>query len=391
MADNKKRYDALFISFVSSDDTYEVLAGTNTLSEGGTRHTVTFISSHEGYDASDSWINDIAVLKVSPAFPIDSVTVAPIQLPEKDEEVPDNANVTTIGWGKHWYFGEIQDGLRKVDIHIWQQWLCESVWHDINYNVHPTQICAIRFKNNKHYDACTGDEGGPLLYEGKVVGLVSWGHFCGAMDGKHIAFAPPRTAGSTYFNYKKFHSVVLLAIVDARCRFSLIDIGCNGRVSDGGVYANSLISSALRENWLKVSLQKNATHWCGATILNQDWALTAAHCVEVLHLVLFCKDVTHEDTYEVLAGTNSVTEGGTRHTVTDISSHEGYNASDSWVNDIAVLKVSPAFPIDGVTVAPIQLPEQGEEVPDSATATVVGWGKLWYFGPYPDGLLKVDV
>ncbi|XP_049788663.1 hypodermin-B-like [Schistocerca nitens] len=162
-----------------SDDTYEVLAGTNTLSEGGTRHTVTFISSHEGYDASDSWVNDIAVLKVSPAFPIDSVTVAPIQLPEKDEEVPDNANVTTIGWGKHWYFGQIQDGLRKVDIHIWQQWLCESVWQDINYNVHPTQICAIRFKNNKHYDACTGDEGGPLLYEGKVVGLVSWGHFCG--------------------------------------------------------------------------------------------------------------------------------------------------------------------------------------------------------------------
>ncbi|XP_049789237.1 mite allergen Eur m 3-like [Schistocerca nitens] len=130
----------------------------------------------------------------------------------------------------------------------------------------------------------------------------------------------------------------------------------------------------------RVSLQKNATHWCGATILNQDWALTAAHCVEV-----------SEDTYEVLAGTNSVIEGGTRHTVTDIISHEGYNASDSWVNDIAVLKVSPAFPIDGVTVAPIQLPEQGEEVPDSATVTVVGWGKLWYFGPYPYGLLKVNV
>ncbi|XP_047113601.1 putative nuclease HARBI1 [Schistocerca piceifrons] len=79
----------------------------------------------------------------------------------------------------------------------------------------------------------------------------------GAMDGKHTAFAPPRTAGSTYFNYKKFHSVVLLAIVDARYRFSLIDIGCNGRVSDGGVYANSLISSALRENWLKVPQQKS--------------------------------------------------------------------------------------------------------------------------------------
>ncbi|XP_049799807.1 uncharacterized protein LOC126235116 [Schistocerca nitens] len=79
----------------------------------------------------------------------------------------------------------------------------------------------------------------------------------GAMDGKRIAFAPPRTAGSAYFSYKKFHSVVLLAIVDARYQFSLIDIGCNGRVSDGGVYAHSLINSALLENWLNVPQQKS--------------------------------------------------------------------------------------------------------------------------------------
>ncbi|XP_049769195.1 uncharacterized protein LOC126106842 [Schistocerca cancellata] len=79
----------------------------------------------------------------------------------------------------------------------------------------------------------------------------------GAMDGKHIAFAQPRTAGSAYFSYKKFHSIVLLAIVDARYRFSLIDIGCNARVCDGGVYASSLISNALQENWLKIPQQKS--------------------------------------------------------------------------------------------------------------------------------------
>lgn len=76
------------------------------------------------------------------------------------------------------------------------------------------------------------------------------------MDGKHVAFAPPRAAGSTYFNYKKFHSLVLLAVVDARYRFTLVDIGCNGRVSDGGVYANSAISTALRENLLNIPQEK---------------------------------------------------------------------------------------------------------------------------------------
>ncbi|XP_047115141.1 trypsin-3-like [Schistocerca piceifrons] len=115
----------------------------------------------------------------------------------------------------------------------------------------------------------------------------------------------------------------------------------------------------------QVSLRANGYHQCGASILNQYWVVTAAHCVEV------------PNTYDVLAGTNIVTDGGTKHSVTDITSHRDYDPNDSWINDIAVLKVSPAFPIDGITVAPIQLPEQGEQVPDGANVTVIGWGDLW--------------
>lgn len=72
----------------------------------------------------------------------------------------------------------------------------------------------------------------------------------GALDGKHIAFRAKRSDGSFYYNYKGFHSIILLALVDAEYNFLFVDVGCNGRVSDGGVYANSSLSSVIQRNGL---------------------------------------------------------------------------------------------------------------------------------------------
>jgi hypothetical protein len=48
--------------------------------------------------------------------------------------------------------------------------------------------------------------------------------------------APPNS-GSKFFNYK--HSVsVQLALVDARYKFTVADIGSNGTNSDGGGFAH---------------------------------------------------------------------------------------------------------------------------------------------------------
>ena len=60
-------------------------------------------------------------------------------------------------------------------------------------------------------------------------------------------------SGSYYFNYKGFFSIVLLGLVDADYKFIYIDVGCNGRISDGGVYRNSSLSQALSENRLNVT------------------------------------------------------------------------------------------------------------------------------------------
>ena len=62
----------------------------------------------------------------------------------------------------------------------------------------------------------------------------------GALDGKHIAIQA-QAKGSAYFNYKGFHSIILLALVDDKYRFLYVDVGANGRSGDARVFHESTL------------------------------------------------------------------------------------------------------------------------------------------------------
>lgn len=74
----------------------------------------------------------------------------------------------------------------------------------------------------------------------------------GALDGKHVAIRCPNNSGSLNFNYKHTFSIVLMGLADANYKFVYIDVGCKGRVSDGGVYNRSTLHNALEQNTLNI-------------------------------------------------------------------------------------------------------------------------------------------
>jgi len=124
---------------------------------------------------------------------------------------------------------------------------------------------------------------------------------------------------------------------------------------------------------------KRGGHYCGGSIVNANWMVTAAHC-----------SVASISGYEVVAGEHRLNQNeGSEQTrsVAQIIRHPNYN-SNTLANDIAVWRVNQAFEFNQFVAAANVAPPGFQS---AANVDVAGWGTLQSGGSLPNVLMRVNV
>lgn len=161
-----------------------VLVGTNQLDNGGTSYPCDSIIIHDAFNAETNE-NDIALVKIKGSISftdeVQLILLAKVYITSLT-----NLPVVLSGWGAITANGPISNELRYVERRTISHENC-SAQYDNELIILPNQMCTFSEDiYNVVNGSCTGDAGGPLTYNGMLLGVLSQVGAC--VDGKPDIF-----------------------------------------------------------------------------------------------------------------------------------------------------------------------------------------------------------
>ncbi|XP_030591277.1 transmembrane protease serine 9-like [Archocentrus centrarchus] len=134
----------------------------------------------------------------------------------------------------------------------------------------------------------------------------------------------------------------------------------------------------------QVSLQRSGGHFCGGSLINNQWVLCAAHCFRSITE----SSVTVYLGLQSLQGSNP---NAVSRTVSQVIKHPNYNSGTD-DNDIALLMLSSSVTFTNY-IAPVCLAASGSTFYSGINTWVTGWGDTGrgVSPPSPQNLMEVEV
>lgn len=151
-------------------ESLRIVVGTNKWSQPGATFRPELAFRHCRQDMP-MYQNDIAVVRLNGTITFNNVT-QPIELHTQ----PLNAGdlVTMTGWGSPLLNQPNTELLQTQNFTVISRAECLERW-EYHEGVGYGHICTF---SREGEGACNGDSGGPIVYKGKLVGLVNWGAPC---------------------------------------------------------------------------------------------------------------------------------------------------------------------------------------------------------------------
>ncbi|XP_052741486.1 coagulation factor X-like [Bicyclus anynana] len=321
---------------------WQVRLGSHMLMSGGTLIYVQAFIPHSNFDIR-LLKDDIQVIKLRSAAPLsNTLNIARIAGP--NYALPDGLRVYTAGWGITAPFSGLSLELRHVDVRVINHALCTSRYADLATQEHfetippvgPGHLCT-GLLDIGGQDACSGDDGGPVIHKPDVlVGLTAWAFGC----------AKPHQ---------------------------------NGRIVGGSItnIATYPFMASLRFKYYN----QDYRHACGGVLVTNTALLSTASCL--YNQV----EVPHE--WQARLGSDRLLTGGISIFVREFIPHSNFNII-LLRDDIQVIKLRSAAPLSStINIARIAGPNYA--LPDGLQVYTAGWGITSQHSGFSNELRHVDV